>query len=428
MRLTVFQSDKGDCLLLESKDKKKVLVDGGMAPSFREHTEAALSSKKTLDLVYVSHIDLDHTAGILELLDSIVDWRAFDYQRKSGNQSFPEPQRPRPPKIAEVWHNSYSELTGKRAGPIQDLLAASAAILEGGTTLQLENAARAQRELATGVGEAIELRHRLSPEQLDIPVNRPFGGRLAIAKTPAQTVKLGALDMTVLAPAQVDLEKLRGEWDTWLKENEQQLAELLARMKDDVDRLAANEVEALGLSIEMAATKLGTRSKVTPPNLASLMLLVEEGERSLLLTGDGHCEDILDGLQRAGKVDKTSGLHLNVLKVQHHGSEHNIDEEFCRRITADHYVFCANGDYANPDLAALEAVINSRLGPDGVRSANSEAAADFELWFNSSSGVTRESCKAHMKKVEDLVTKTAGDSDGRMSFFFLEDHSFELPV
>jgi hypothetical protein len=57
---------------------------------------------------------------------------------------------------------------------------------------------------------------------------------------------------------------------------------------------------------------------------------------------------------------------VDVLKVQHHGSEHNIHEEFMRRVTADHYIFCGDGFSANPDLIALEKLIDTRLA-DGTR-------------------------------------------------------------
>ena len=50
-----------------------------------------------------------------------------------------------------------------------------------------------------------------------------------------------------------------------------------------------------------------------------------------------------------------------MLKIQHHGSEHNLDRDFAKRITADHYVFCANGEHENPDLRILEVLLNSRL-------------------------------------------------------------------
>ncbi len=42
MKLTVFQSDKGDCLMLESGGKR-MLIDGGMRDSYTRHVAPTLS-------------------------------------------------------------------------------------------------------------------------------------------------------------------------------------------------------------------------------------------------------------------------------------------------------------------------------------------------------------------------------------------------
>ncbi len=154
------------------------------------------------------------------------------------------------------------------------------------------------------------------------------------------------------------------------------------------------------------AERLGDRSRVTTPNLASLILLVEERGTRVLLTGDGHARDILKGLERARRLDARSGILLDVLKVQHHGSEHNIDEAFCRTATADRYVFSANGAHNNPDLRALDAILDSRLGAPKQRSANPEAGNLFAIWVNSNASVTEEpKDKEHMRQVERLLSR-----------------------
>jgi hypothetical protein len=122
-------------------------------------------------------------------------------------------------------------------------------------------------------------------------------------------------------------------------------------------------------------------------------------------------------------------VHVKVLKVQHHGSEHNIDPDFCRRVVADNYVICANGNDENPDLRVVEAIIDSRLGSRRQRAESGHASAPFKLWFNSSSMATpQEKNREHMKAVERLVTKRAEGSGDRMTFTFLEDHSFDVLV
>ena len=73
MKLRVFKADKGDCLLLTSANlSNHVLVDGGMGGAYRDHCAKKISKLKQLDVVYVSHVDRDHTEGIYQMLDDEV--------------------------------------------------------------------------------------------------------------------------------------------------------------------------------------------------------------------------------------------------------------------------------------------------------------------------------------------------------------------
>src|SRR5262245_56895321 len=113
MKFTIFQSDKGDCLLLESDDKKRILVDGGMPDAFPQHAGPKLGNLReqnvALDLVYISHIDQDHIGGVLKLMDDEAAWRVFEHQQNHGNPSAKQPTAPRPAKVKEIWHNAFHE-------------------------------------------------------------------------------------------------------------------------------------------------------------------------------------------------------------------------------------------------------------------------------------------------------------------------------
>ena len=74
---------------------------------------------------------------------------------------------------------------------------------------------------------------------------------------------------------------------------------------------------------------------VTVPNIASLTFPVTEGDKTLLPTGDAHYDHLIAGLERAGLLDDEGRIHLSVLKVQRHGSEHNMDAHFAEHVTAD---------------------------------------------------------------------------------------------
>jgi hypothetical protein len=426
VKLRVFQSDKGDCLLLSSNDGKHVLVDGGMRDSYLEHVAPQLKDLDKLDLVYVSHIDRDHIAGVLQLMEDILAWRVHDFQRERGNDFAPEPRPPRPPRVERLWHNAFHDQVEENSGDIEDALAASAAILEGSDDLAA--VAELRRGLATSIKEGIELSKRVDPKLLDIKVNEDFGGRLAMVRDKPQKVELGSLEFTLIGPFEEDLEELREEWNAWLGKNGPAVKRLREKMDRDAGRLATGEVDGFDEAVaanalELDSTvhdpdeELGDRTQVTVPNLASLMVLAEEDGKSVLLTGDGSHVDILKGLEKAGRLDG-GRIHVDVLKIQHHGSEHNIKRDFCERVTADHYVFCANGEHENPDLRALTVLFDAGEG------------RRFKLWFNSSPEAARRSGKpGHMREVEKLVTSRAQASDGRVEFEFLRDGPFlDVPV
>jgi Metallo-beta-lactamase superfamily len=430
MRLTVFQAGKGDCLLLRSADGTNILVDGGMYDAYKEHVAPALgalhASGGELDLLYVSHIDQDHISGVLELFKDELNWRVADYQRRNGNGQAPSPERPRPPKVKHLWHNAFHEQVSANAGEIEELLAAEAPVLEASASVSLRQEAPVYRELATSISEGIELSNRAGPKQLRIPLNAQFDGRLALVRDDQRPIRLGGFKLTVIGPFREDLDVLRKDWNKWLTKRRRQHEELKRRMRREIERLPTTEVESLHEPLRAAAEELGRRSDVTPPNLASLMLLAEADGRTVLLTGDGHAREISKGLKEAGRLDDQGRIHVDVLKVQHHGAVANITPAFAREVTADAYVFCGDGEHGNPEPRVVREIIDARLGSNGAPPAGPRRR--FKLLFNSSSQSSPEQYREHMRDLEKEVAKRAADSGGRLRFSFGTGSSFNLTL
>jgi len=170
----------------------------------------------------------------------------------------------------------------------------------------------------------------------------------------APLVSLGGAQISIIGPFPEDLEVLRDEWNDWLEQNKAILEQVRRQAERDERNLGQNEIGRLLTPMLTQTEVFGNRHKVTPPNLASLMLLVEENGKQLLLTGDGHATDILKGLEHHGKLDDNERIHVDLLKLQHHGSEHNITADFCNQVTADQYAICGNGFARKPDLGVLE--------------------------------------------------------------------------
>jgi beta-lactamase superfamily II metal-dependent hydrolase len=75
------------------------------------------------------------------------------------------------------------------------------------------------------------------------------------------------------------------------------------------------------------------------------------------LTGDGIGTDIVKELSRL-KLLENKRIHVDILKVPHHGSNRNSDEEFFTTVTADTYVISANTRHGNPDPEVLRMIAN----------------------------------------------------------------------
>jgi hypothetical protein len=86
--------------------------------------------------------------------------------------------------------------------------------------------------------------------------------------------------------------------------------------------------------------------------------------KKMLLTGDARGDKILEGLESTGFVEEGGTLKINLLKVPHHGSSNNLDNDFFERIHADHYVFSGNGEHGNPERESLEMLLKARADDD----------------------------------------------------------------
>jgi len=430
MKIRVFQSDKGDCLLLTSANgKKRVLVDGGMTSSYTQHVAPALSKLKgvrpRLDVVYVSHIDDDHISGVLRLMNDLMDWRVFDFHskhKKAGDKPPKKPKSARPPDVGKIWHNAFHELLEDNAGPIGEMLAATTALLSASQRSIGKAIFEQHSELALSKTQAMQLVRRTGADQLAIPVNPEFGHKLMLLlKAKPPKLKVGTMEFIVIGPAEADLAKLRDEWNDWLDANTETLAEIRRKAKadedllrSDVDRLLAPLTQQAGSFVESQielAKKLGNRTQVTTPNLASLMFFVRDGKRTLLLTGDGHAEDVLKGLAQRNLLDATGKLHVDVLKVPHHGAEFNMTPAFAQAVTADDYIFCGNGFATNPEPDVIDLLVKER------KKALPQRA--FTLWFNSTSAMTQPSFQKHMKAVEKNVADHVKNGKGKVKARFI---------
>lgn len=436
MKLTIFESDMGDCLLLEAASGELMLCDGGMKASLEAHVRGELSklrdAGRDLELVYVSHIDNDHVSGVLQLLEDEAEWRVFDLHQSSPDP-IREPKIPRPPVIKGILHNAFLDRRTPNNKAIASLLVASAPSLYATAVPELIHAADEMQGIAAGIPEALKISRLVGTDALDIPVNKPPGAaeaaNLLFAGGPGDAFALGSMQFRLVGPTRKELANLGKGWNTWLKENPERVNKIRAELKKRIEEFSSGALTTSPYDLR-DWNGIPDFKGVTAPNVASLMFMVEENGKTLLLTGDAQQDFILEGLARTGFLDD-GFVHVDVLKVQHHGSEHNLDANFARKVSADHYVFCGNGSHGNPETKVIDLVFESRLGKPSVRALAPQAQnRDFHFWFSTTSQAAPEGLERRetFAKVEEHVADLEAQSGGRLHLHFNQGASITLTI
>jgi beta-lactamase superfamily II metal-dependent hydrolase len=304
-RLHALPAGNGDALVVDygtTAHTRRVLVDGGVSKT-APAVEKFLGPDAVLQLLIVTHIDNDHIAGVVKLIESV-----------------------HPPKPKEVWYNGYRHLPESR--------------LEAMGPVEGERLTRLIEE------------HRY-------PWNRLFHDK-AVAVSAATSSKVtldGGLACTVLSPGLQQLEILRQK-STWTQVVQQGGLDPKVKVPKEpplpgLERLGAINIDAL------ADAK--TAADTAPANGSSIALLLEFAGRRCLLAGDAHPDVLISNIDEIFGAGKP--LDVNVFKLPHHGSKANVTTELIRRVPASTYVFCTDGsgNQRHPDDAAVARVI--KYGP-----------------------------------------------------------------
>ncbi len=338
--LDIRRARQGDCLLLHfgSADAPGlVLIDGGPSGVYGPHLKPRLLEIKKarglektdplpVDLLMVSHVDDDHIQGILDMTREML--------ASTGAPLV---------DVASFWHNSFDEIIGKHPRELTAAVAAhfGPASLSGGLPADATIDADEEEEVIlstlkvlASIAQGHRLRQDAEHEKLAWPRNPEFGEKLILASAQAQPVAEG-LTFVVVGPMKPELLALQKKHDLWLKAQEE---------KEEEDSGGA-----LAAYIDKSV-----------PNLASIIVLAAVGGKRMLLTGDARGDKVLEGLEHTGLLEPGKSLHVDLLKVPHHGSANNLDHDFFARITADHYVFSGNGEHGNPEREALEMLFGAR--------------------------------------------------------------------
>ena len=309
----------GDAIILHWGEGKAALIDGGPAKVWKDSVRTALErlgeeqgGTPRLELLVLSHIDDDHIHGLLDLASAM----------RTGVENGEPPIV----KIQRAWNNSFDDIIGndgkELVGPGGKLASLASAETDGGAVIASVAQGRKLRDELRGLG---------------LEGNKPFGTLIVATGDGKSVKKIAGLKITIIAPSATRVKALQKDWSKKvkaLKEKEAKPSELAALLDKSI------------------------------PNLSSIAFLAEAEGRRMLLTGDARGDDIIEGLENADLLDDDGRIEVDVFKLPHHGSHHNVNEELFDRVRAAHYIASGDGTYGNPEADTFKYLAAAREDDD----------------------------------------------------------------
>lgn len=313
-RIECLPAQQGDAIWIEygTEAIHRVLIDAGTPATgavLRQRIARLPVKQRRFDLLVITHVDTDHIGGLLKLLNDLPEGVSFD----------------------DIWFNGWQQIrprSSSQLGPIDG-------------------------EILSEV-----LRRRRWPW------NNMFAGTAVmspIATTPIERFLRGGMTLTILAPGEEQLARLADEWKKVVRE---------AGLDPKDDERPANMLRA-ATRRGVKNSILGDRTidalanaKFTPDtavaNGSTIALLAEFDKKRVVLAGDAHASVLVQALTRVRQARRLASLDVDVFKVSHHGSQHNVSSELLTALSASRYIFSTNGAMSgHPDDETVARVITT---------------------------------------------------------------------
>ncbi len=296
IRFEFFEAGCGDSILVSTDEGTNILIDGGVAKTYSLKLKYKIEEIKNKNL-FLDLVVLTHYDDdhIAGLL------KLLDNEKHKVRQSISL-------IIKEFWFNSFD----------------NALVYE--TNFSYKTSAKQQIKFDAYIKELIphiKYRALLSTDsKIDFLIGR------------ANDIKL-----TLLSPNNEKLSKL---FNKYQKENKNYQT---SSMSNDYN-----------FSVEELSQKEFKKDN-SLTNGSSIAFILHYKNMNFLLLGDAHIDSIVDSLKKLGYSSKNR-LHLEFVKLSHHGSSKNLNREFLNLIDSTRFVISTNGGrHQHPNKETLSKIV-----------------------------------------------------------------------
>lgn len=313
IKIEMLPAHHGDCLWIEygsQSSRRRFLIDGGTAGTYKDLKKRVMQlpePERRFELLIVTHIDADHIAGVLKLMEEGVPGLEFK----------------------DIWFNGWRHLPDS---PLESL-----------GPVQGERLTEFLRQPEHPWNESFQKKAVMVGDTGHLPVIKLADG----------------MRLTLMSPSNEKLQLLKPVWKKKVKEAG--LDPDTSLPGEDLPDTRPSRLERLGATDLPDIDQLADESFVeddSEANGSSIAVLAEYGNRSVLLSGDAHPEVLKAGIVRLLTERGQDKFPLDAFKLPHHGSKANINKGLLEKILCSRYLVSTSGAYfKHPDDVAIARVI-----------------------------------------------------------------------
>ena len=146
------------------------------------------------------------------------------------------------------------------------------------------------------------------------------------------------------------------------KEKGAELFELLSLLYNQKDLLLENKISSSTGTMKAEYEK-PDREDTSKTNRASIAFVWELGDKKILLLGDATSEVVIEGIKaykKKNQIPLNAKIYFDAIKVPHHGSDVNLSKKLLKHIDSPNWIFCGRTSSA-PHLHTLANIIYQPL-------------------------------------------------------------------
>jgi beta-lactamase superfamily II metal-dependent hydrolase len=316
IRFEFFEAGCGDSILVSTDEGTNILIDGGFKYTFSDILEKYIllqSMGKKLDLVVLTHNDDDHILGLIELIKYE---KEYLYRDKILE-----------PTIMQVWFNSLDFDT-----PNVD---------------DISKSYNSSKNSLISFSKLMRDKDNRIPFIEHVSVNKEEFQKSIVINDDIEILLLspnnGKLDDLLAVKSKIK----NRDYSNYLEEINNNTSNIKQYCSKDADDGLTN-----------LSNKPFEPDGAEPNGVSIAFILIHENKKYLFL-GDAHIPLIVDELKKYKKYFNNKGkIEFEFIKLSHHGSRKNINQDFLDLIETENFIILTNGSkYSHPDKETLSKII-----------------------------------------------------------------------